>query len=55
MVDKLRMANQTERKYRKWTPEIIGTIDRDKYVIDPYGHGVLTISGGSETKWKVVL
>ena len=28
-------------KHRKWTPEITGTIDRDKYnrnVIDPYDH-----------------
>ena len=40
-VDKLGMVNQTKPKYRKWTPEITGTIDRDKYnriVIGPYDH-----------------
>ena len=40
-VDKVRMVNQIKPKYRKWTPEITGTIDRDKYnrtVIGPYDH-----------------
>ena len=33
--------NQLKPKHRKWTPEITGTIDRDKYnrtVIGPYDH-----------------
>ena len=45
-VDKLRMVNRIKPKHRKWTPEITGMIDRDKYdktVIGPYEHGVLTI------------
>ena len=40
-VDKLRIVNQIKPKYRKWIPEITGTIDRDKYnenVIGPYDH-----------------
>ena len=44
-VGKFRMVNQIKPKHRKWTPEITGTIDRDKYdkiVIGSYEHGVLT-------------
>ena len=44
-VDKLRVMNHVKPKHRKWTPEITGMIDRDKYdetVIGPYEHGVLT-------------
>ena len=37
-VDKLRMVNQIEPKHRKWTPEITGTIDRDKYNRPVIGH-----------------
>ena len=40
-VDKVRIVNQIKLKYRKWTQEITGTIDRDKYnrtVIGPYDH-----------------
>ena len=47
-VDKLRNGEPNKPKHRKWTLEITGTIDRDKYdrtVIDPYGHGVLTCWG----------
>ena len=47
-VDKLRMVNQKKPQHRKWTPEITGTIDRDKYgetVIDLYEHGVLISLG----------
>ena len=29
-VDKLRMVSQIEPKYRKWTPGVTGTIDKDK-------------------------
>ena len=43
------MMNQVNKtRHRKWTPEITGTIDRDKYdklVIDPYEHGILTPLG----------
>ena len=45
-VDKLQMVNQIRPQHRKWTPEVIGTIDRDKYdgtVIDPYDHEPLYI------------
>ena len=40
-MDKLRVVNQIKPKYRKWTPEITGRIDRDKcdrIVIGPYDH-----------------
>ena len=40
-VDKLRMVNQIKPKYRKWTPGVTGTIDKDKCnrnVIDPYDY-----------------
>ena len=33
-VDKIRMVNQIRPKYRNWTPEITGTIDKDKCMID---------------------
>ena len=29
--DKVRMVGQIKPKYRKWSPESTGTIDRDKY------------------------
>ena len=40
-VDKLRMVSQIKPKYRKWTPGVIGTIDKDKCirnVIDLYDY-----------------
>ena len=40
------MVNQRKPKHRKWTPEITGTIDRDKSnrtVIGPYDHTSLQI------------
>ena len=40
-MDKLRMVSQIKPKYRKWTPGVTGTIDRDKYnrnVIGPYDY-----------------
>ena len=40
-VDKLRMVSQIKPKYRKWTPGVTGTIDRDEYnrhIIDPYDY-----------------
>ena len=32
-------------KHHKWTPEITGTIDKDKGMIETYDHGVLTAVG----------
>ena len=40
-VDKLRIINQIKPKYRKWTPKVTRTIDKDKCnrsVIDPYDY-----------------
>ena len=40
-VGKLRMVSQIKSKYRKWTPGVTGTIDRDSHnrnVIDPYDY-----------------
>ena len=34
-VDKIRMVNQIRPTHRKWTPEITGTIDMDKCMIEP--------------------
>ena len=45
-VDKLRMVNQIKPKYRKWTPESTGTIDRDKCnrtVIGPYDQNLTKV------------
>ena len=45
-------------KHRKWTPEITGTIDRDKYdetVIDPYDNGVLTSLGPDHVQPQPIL
>ena len=45
-VDKLRMVNQIKPKHRNWTPEVTGTIDRDKYdrtVINLYDHEPLKL------------
>ena len=33
-VDKLRIVNQIKPKHCKWTPEITGTIDKDKCMIE---------------------
>ena len=41
------MVNQIKPKHRKWTPEVTGAIDRDKYdktVIGPYDHEPLLIN-----------
>ena len=40
-----RMVNQIKPKHHKWTPEITGMIDKDKCMIEPYDHGVLTVVG----------
>ena len=34
-VGKIRMVNQIRPKHRKWTPEITGMIDKDKFMIEP--------------------
>ena len=48
-VDKLRMVSQIKPKYRKWTPGVTATIDRDKYngdVINPYDYEPLQYKAG---------
>ena len=52
-VDKVRIMNQIKPKYRKWTPGVTRTIDKDKCnrsVIDPYDYEplqLLSILGSS--------
>ena len=45
-VDKVRIMNQIKPKYRKWTPGVTRTIDKDKCnrsVIDPYDYEPLQL------------
>ena len=47
-VDKVRIMNQIKPKYRKWTPGVTRTIDKDKSnrsVIDPYDYEPLHLEG----------
>ena len=49
-VDKVRIINQIKPKYRKWTPGVTRTIDKDKCnrsVIDPYDYEPLQSSSDS--------
>ena len=52
VVDKVRIMSQIEPKYRKWTPGVTGTIDKDKCnrsVIDPYDYEPLMMCGSSHS------
>ena len=50
-VDKIRMVNQIGPKHRKWTPEITGTIDKYRCMIEPAVIGSYVIWSTYSPDW----